>query len=341
MWGSRLGASLVISLGLVSAPVYAQLSDSAEYADAKGLIARKKWDEAVIALRKLYRDEQGSSEIVNDLTRALTYSGRREEALSFLGHAISRRQGAARSALIRKSRVLSRLFLTQTTQQNYQDGLGLALSRKYKLARERFEKSLEIEPDNVEILLRLGQCLVLENDFDSAAERLKLARKLNPHEPQIHLWLGKALKERGEINEALDELKSAYTQLSVSELAAAWYGDTLAQSNGRPAAFKILEKDLSEHPRHLLTLATYLRLRVSGSLDERTDAQTLRALRQKLEDGLALSEQYRAGLPEGGVDELGIDLRDEKEIRQQLETIRDRLDARLDRIKDKNPASTE
>jgi tetratricopeptide (TPR) repeat protein len=147
------------------------------------------------------------------------------------------------------------MFLSNESFQGYQDGVNLLNNGKFRPARDRFEKALGQEPDNVEILIRIAQCLLLEQDEDSAAERLKLARKLNPFEPEIRLWLGRAMHRRGELRKAIAELRVAHQELKGSELAPTWYAEALLASGQRASAISVLEKDVQEYPFHgLLSL---------------------------------------------------------------------------------------
>ncbi len=328
---SVLFGFLILVMGVTqSRPAQAQLVDGAEYADAKGLMARKKWDEAVIALRKLQRSEPDSLELTIDLSKALTYSGRREEALSLLSHSASRMRGSAKGSLTRRGKVLSRVFLTQTTQQLYQDGVALTIGKKYRTARERFEKALELEPDNIEILVRMGQCLLLEGDADSAAERLKLARKLNPYEPEVRLWLGKALRDRGELTAAMEELRLAQTQLVESELAPAWYAEALAQSGQKASAVSLLERDVREHPFHLLGLVTLARLRLQTGSFDKIESRTLWDVRKALQIAMSRMDQYQGSESPISEGELGLDLRDSKLLKSEVESLLERVESRID-----------
>ncbi len=328
---SILFGILMISAGIVLPGIaQAQFADGAEYADAKGLMARKKWDEAVIALRKLQRSEPDSLELTIDLSKALTYSGRREEALSLLSHSANRLRGSSKGSLTRRGKVLSRIFLTQTTQQLYQDGVAQAIGKKYRGARERFEKALEQEPDNVEILIRMGQCLLLEGDADSAAERLKLARKLNPYEPEIRLWLGKALRDRGELPVAIEELRLAQTQLADSELAPAWYAEALAQSGQKASAVSLLERDIREHPFHLLGLVTLARLRLQTGAFDKIESRTLWDVRKNLQVAMSRIDQYQGPESPMSEGELGLDLRDSKTLKAEVESLLERVESRID-----------
>ena len=228
----------------------------------------RKWADAAVLLQALRRREPEQTGLAIELADALVHSGRREDALSVLSDAAAREHGPRREALMRRTRVLSRLFLSNTNFQIYQDGLNLAGQGKYRAAKERFEHSLAEEPANAEVLLRVGQCQVLDGDFDSAAERLKLARKLNPFEPEIHLWLGRALQQRGEIDEALEELKSASLSLAGSEIAPVWYAEALFTAGQRGAAYEALEDDLERRPLHLESLLALAELRLDAAADD-------------------------------------------------------------------------
>lgn len=241
---------------------FSELSGAgSELGQARKLMKEKKWVEAVVVLRSQLKDPNHSAVTELDLARALVYSGRREEAITVLSQVLARKKGPARQEMIRRERVFSRIFLTNAAFQVHQDGINLLLAGKYRAAREKFEKALEQDPANVEVLTRLSQCLVLSGDYDSAAERLRLARRLNPYEPEVRLWLGWSLKERGELRDALMELKSAYLELPMSETAAVWYAEALFEVGQKPSALQILDDDVTRHPNHVWSLLTASRFR--------------------------------------------------------------------------------
>ncbi len=315
-----------------------------EAAEAKQLLHDRKWAEAVVLLRSALKKSPRSASIETDLARALAYSGRREEALAVLSQMISRKSGAAQKELIQRARVLSRLFLTNATFQVHQDGVNLVLTGKYRAAREKFEKAIEVDSANVETLTRLGQCLVLDGDVDSAAERLRTARRLNPFEPEIHLWLGHALHERGEMREALSELKSAYQDLSSSELSAVWYADALYSAGQKPAAIQVLEDDLRRHPNHVAGLISLSRYRLMNA--SVTDSAAAWQARKDLQLALSRIPLYlpststtaphpstslvssRAIDPMG---DLALDLRrSEADLKREIEKLMEEADGRID-----------
>lgn len=239
----------------------AQIYQNSDYFEAKQLLGQRRWSEAVVVLRGVLKRSPEFTPAAVGLASALAYSNRREEALSILNQSIARERGKTRDSLIERSRVLSKIFLTQATFQLYQDGLNLLFVKKTRLAQEKFEKALIAEPDNVQILTRVGQCLLLQGDHDSASERLRLARRLNSYEPEIRLWLGRALSQRGELKEALQELSSARLSLADSETAAIWFADALESSGQTAAAIQALDESTKKNPDEVEALLEVALLR--------------------------------------------------------------------------------
>jgi tetratricopeptide (TPR) repeat protein len=178
---------------------------------------------------------------------------------------------------LERIRVLSRLFIANTTFQTYQDGLILLAGRKFKPSQEKFKTALNEEADNVEILMRMGQSTFLNGDRQKAVVHFKMARQLDPFDPEIRLWLGKALQSRGDTREALIELKEAYSYFKEnkkenrgdlgknSEAAAVWYSEALVSDGQTSMALRILTQNYRSDTSHVSSLlaATQLRMQVS------------------------------------------------------------------------------
>lgn len=298
-----------------------------DYSEAKILLKQHKWEEAAIILHSVLKKSPDFFPGAIELARALIYLGRREEALTLLSQTAAKQPANRKSAFLARSRVLSRMFLTQKTFQVYQDGINLLQQEKYRSARERFEKALEVEPDNVEILTRIGECLVLDGDYDSAAERLRLAKRLNPYEPEISLWLGRALHQRGELGQAVGELKFAYDGLSGSERAPIWYAEALLSAGNRKAAIQVLESDGDEQPNHLIGIVTLARIRTELFRD---GADSLWNARKDLQVALSRLPQYAAGGATRSESELGVELRQPADgLKAEINALLTQLDGRL------------
>lgn len=323
LWGAGLFAWA--SVGAVSS----------EHAEARAYLQDKKWAEAAIILRTLQKRYPEEDAVAVDLAQALLYSGRREEAVSVLGQggnkgARAHRRAASGSGLVSRIRVLSRSFLTNETFQIFQDGMGFLKAGKVKPARDKFERALEREPDNMEILTRLGQCLVLEKDEDSAAERLRLARRLNPYEPETRLWLGRAMHQRGEAREAIDELKAAFPALPASELAPVWLAEALSTIGQTAQGIRILEEDLERNPMHLATLVTLAKLRIQS---QGRDASALWSARKSLQLAESRFKPYYAETHSRDEGELGVAVRAKPEdLREEIAKLSDEIDGRLETL---------
>jgi tetratricopeptide (TPR) repeat protein len=328
-----------------------------EIGEASQLLKAKKWAEAAILLRSSLR-KSWSTPVAIDLARALVFSGRREEALTVLGQALGHeRSTQSRRSLIQKSRVLSRVFLTNATFQIHQDGVNLMMARKYRAAREKFEKVLEQDTANVESLIRLGQCLVLEGDYDSASERLRLARRLNPYESEVQLWLGRALYQRGELGEALEELKAAYQDQPTSEVASIWLAETWVALGNRDQALRLLHDNVTVRPDNVGAIVALARLRLNATSPH--DSHAAWESRKELQLALSRLSGYLAatsssalpmpGTPASAIttgdsdavsvlpaapssNELALDQRNsENELRHEIQRLMSEADSRIER----------
>lgn len=225
---------------------------------------------------------------------------------------------------MRRTRVISRLFLSNAAFQAYQEGVNFLSARKYRDAQKQLERALDLESSNVEILVRLGQSLAMEGDYDSAAERLRLAKALNPFEPELKLWLGRSLHQRGELPEAIEELRSAYESLPGSELAPAWYAEALSSASQRIAAIQLLEGDTRDHPFHLVGLITLARLRLQGAAPH--ESQPLWEAKRDLQVAMSRLEKYPSSKSEG---ELSVDLRDPTKLKSDIQALIQGIDSRI------------
>ena len=316
-----LGAFFVLSAARDDVP-----NSLADFAEAKNLVAKKRWADAVIAYKNILKGDPAYTPASVELARALTHLSRREEAIGVLNHALQYEKGSDRTVLIRQARVLSRLFLTKESVQSFQVGLNLLFTKKFRAAKDRFYQVLQDEPDNIEILVRLGQCLLLEGDPDSSAERLRLAKKLNPYEPEVNLWLGRALHQRGELSQAIEELRSARADLKDSEVAPLWLSEALLDSGQRGVAIEILDTDVKAHPFHLGSLLASAQLRYRFLAK---DLNELWGIRKELQLALSRAEEYASPKFPRTEGELGLELRDPARLQIEAQALLKKVEARI------------
>lgn len=267
--------NLVLPLGLAEFQAY-QLLES------------KKWADAALAYQALLKQDPRSATAWVGLSASWVHLGKRAEAIEALADYLRRIKGPQRKAWLQKVRVFARVFLTSATFQVYQDGLNALSLQNYSVAREKFERALAEEPDNVEILIRLGQALVLAGESESALKYLKQAQKICPLEPHAGIWSARALHLKGKYQEAYAEWNGLGAEMKESEYGPLWFSETLTQLGQPISALHLLENDLRVNPMHLPSLILGARLRLQyGQADKKMMQGLVKNLQQnlkKLED---------------------------------------------------------
>lgn len=296
---------------------------------ATEFMKQQKWEEASSAYRAVLTVDPKSFQGVIGLALSLTYLEKREEALSILIQATSWTSSKQTEVLKQKIGVISRLFISNKVLQTYQDGMNFLLAKKYGNAREQFEKTIQSEPGNAEVLLRFGQSLVLENEPKLAAQKLEQAKKLNPFESCITLWLGRAYLQSGAVSQAVSELKKIQEGLNGSELAPVWYAEALASSNQLQQAIKVLDKDSKLWPFHLPSMILAARYRLQMN---HMESQILWSARKDLQLALSRLDQYDTNAGSQNELELSINLRKSaSDLKGEIQKLFQQVQALLDK----------
>lgn len=278
--------------------------------DYRNLMAQGEYTRALaLSLKKLEKNPHQIA-LVLDVSSSYLQSGQRDAALRVLFKAYQEQKQKSDSpgalkVLMERIRLASRMFLKSTAFERYQEGLNFLWMKKFEDAEARLEKALDLEKDNVEILLRMGQAEVMLNDFEAGLEKLRQAKELDPFEPEIRLWLGRALAKKNKLQEAVGELKFAFESMKGSELAPTWYADVLHQAGQTDRALRIVRSTLDKHPDFVLA---WIQLYDMSSL--RTRDTYLKNARERL-------EAYVQQSPQEG--ELGILPFDIVQIQSQIE----------------------
>jgi tetratricopeptide (TPR) repeat protein len=307
-----------------------EVSSLALIAQGKKFLSLQKWEEAVSTFKMALERDPKSVPAVIGLANASLYLGKREDALTELIQMAARIRGQDRQIIIKKAQILSRQFLTNRTFQLYQDGLNLLVAKKYRAARERFEKALAEEPDHGEILIRLGQSLLLDNQTKLAIERFNFAKKMNPFDPILLLWAGRAHHIQGVFTESLIELKMAQRSLPGSELATVWLAESLAASGQVSQSLRLLNRDIKSWPFHIASLTLGARLRVQLA---HSDSQSLWTARKDLQLALSRMDQYTSLGLTRAEEELSLDLRkSQPELKAEIQKLLQQVQGRIDEI---------
>jgi thioredoxin-like negative regulator of GroEL len=296
---------------------------------AQDLMGQKKWGDAAIILKSWLKENPVHSarfEAVMKLTRCYVQMGRREEALALL---TSEPNGLDRNSVLgRRGIVLGRLFLTSASLQQFQEGVRLLEGGKFGTAKDRFERLLEVEPFNVEVIERLAQTLLMDGDPDSAIERMKNAKKLSPLDAQVRMWLGRALLLRGDGAEALPELQFADREYPRVEMIGLWIAQAYIRSNQRPLAISYLERRVLESPHHLQLLFELARTRI---VHAPRDEVQLWSARKELQLILSRLDQPGAPRPTERTPELLLSLQETKiDLKREAESLLQQVDEKIE-----------
>jgi len=260
------------------------------WVEAKQLIAKQKWNEAAGLLKVLSAQNPRDRAIAYAFTSSLMHLGRRSEAVRLLLQLAEWEKDPAENArLTQKSLILSRIFLSNGSFERYQEGLNALLGKKYRLAQEKFENVLVSESQNCEVLIKLAQCFLLEDEPAAAIQRLTLAKNINPSDSAVSLWLGKAYLALGNAREALREFKYLDPKLRVTEVAALAIAEAQSLGGMPGLALRTLQTDLDENPLHVQALWLSAKIKLQTS---KVDLEGLWSARKDLQLALSRVSNY-------------------------------------------------
>lgn len=131
-------------------------------------------------------------------------------------------------------------------------GLATAYLRSNRAAEaEKLLLPLLAEANSPELLLAMGQALLVEERFDEALETLLRARTLQPTLPTLALHLGAVHWRKKNVPQALAEWRQELRSAPDSPQANFTLGAALAQSGGDPVeSERLLRAALARKPRH-------------------------------------------------------------------------------------------
>jgi tetratricopeptide (TPR) repeat protein/capsular polysaccharide biosynthesis protein len=136
--------------------------------------------------------------------RAIALSG--EDLLSKLKFACAE----FLSAIVQKKDFsLIRSYLWQTF---YYLGELLFEYGSYAQAERYYQFAISLNPDYLDLYLRLGDCLAKQKRFDAAIASYHLGLTLEPNHPQISFQLGKVLEKQHRLSEAIEYYETVLQQ---------------------------------------------------------------------------------------------------------------------------------
>jgi DNA-directed RNA polymerase subunit alpha len=188
---AKTQAGIAAGIGLWILGKYAEaaealepISDHKDAAYFRGLclLRAKAYADATASFQKAAKAGQDAFACAIGEVEALRLSGKRDEALARIREL---RKGHAGEA-----------------ELHFQSGRCMEDALEIEPAIEEFERALELDPDHVEALFRLGYCYDLRGSDDRALQCYEKAAAIPPARPNVLLNLGLMYEDRGEYERA-------------------------------------------------------------------------------------------------------------------------------------------
>lgn len=254
----------------------------------------------------------------------LLKKGQRSDAVRQLVLSSVRVPQSARKSLLTRSKILSRAFISNSSFEVYQDALNELQLRKYRAAQEKLEGVLKDDPQNCEVLLKLGQAYLLSGEVNRAIQKLTLAKKVNALDSEVLLWLGKAELTMGRAKEAIHEWRSLEPEVARSEVAVISLAEALVLLGQQGLALRTLQRDLEQNPLHLQVLILSAKIKFQSG---RAELDALWSARKDLQIGLSRLEAY--------TDEERLDWSLDAPIRKSSEELATELKKNLQQVQER------
>lgn len=130
------------------------------------------------------------------------------------------------------------------------EAIGLHMQGQFERAATLYEKLLEDEPRNAEVLHLLGLCLHARGELARAVELLNLSIELDSRQAPAHASLGRALKDLGQTGEAIASFDRAIALSPESVDAWIERGNTLTATGRIHESLASFEAALAIDPGH-------------------------------------------------------------------------------------------
>ncbi|MDB9452790.1 tetratricopeptide repeat protein [Dolichospermum circinale] len=136
-------------------------------------------------------------------------------------------------------------------------GNGLSKAGRHEKACEIFESSLQINPDNIIALNSYGKALAESGNYEKACEIFESSLQINPDNIIALNSYGKALAEFGNYEKACEIFESSLQINPNNIITLINYGQELAESGNYEKAFEIFDQSLQIEPNNIITLINY------------------------------------------------------------------------------------
>ncbi|MEE2826418.1 MAG: tetratricopeptide repeat protein [Planctomycetota bacterium] len=116
------------------------------------------------------------------------------------------------------------------------------------MALREYQKTRELDPENFDALVGLGNVMIQQRQTDQAVEPLEAALVVKPDAWQVRVLLGRLLINNKELGKGVDQRDQAMQSSSENGEVAAAYGSALMQLGRYPQALKVLRTAVDKKP---------------------------------------------------------------------------------------------
>ncbi len=165
---------------------------------------------------------------------------------------------------------------------------------KCKMAMVDYQKGLEIEPDNINLINSLGVCFGVMGKLDMAKLEFEKAMKINPDELIVIYNIGLLYQIEGDIDKAILYLQKAHgSDLSIFEVELL-LGHLLIKKKNNDQAIPHLEKASRINPKSGLTFRMKGEIYLAQNLTEKAGREFNTAIKLNPSDAASLSGYAKA-----------------------------------------------
>lgn len=165
---------------------------------------------------------------------------------------------------------------------------------RYKMALAEYQKGLEIEPDNINLINSLGVCLGVMGKLDKAKLEFDKAMKINPNEVMVIYNIGLLYQIEEDIDKAVIYLRKAHGIDSTVFEVEFLLGSLLVKKNHTKQALPHLEKAGEINPESGLSFRMKGEIHLGSNLPEKAGLEFNKAIKINPRDAISLSGYARS-----------------------------------------------
>jgi tetratricopeptide (TPR) repeat protein len=165
---------------------------------------------------------------------------------------------------------------------------------RYKMALDEYQKGLEIEPDNINLINSLGVCFGVMGKLNKAKLEFDKAMKINPNDVMVIYNIGLLYQIEEDIDKAVIYLRKAHGIDSAVFEVEFLLGSLLVKKNHTKLALPHLDKAGEINPESGLSFRMKGEIHLGNNLPEKAGLEFNKAIKINPRDAISLSGYARS-----------------------------------------------